>query len=514
MRHRLAAEWIDSLPRPEDRVEMLAYHYSQALEFARSSGQETADLEPRAWRALRDAGTRASALSSYGVAARFYDAALQMPAPNPRDHARLLLDAGRARFLSTEEGADLLEQASAAFQGSGDPEGAAEAERFLAELWRLKAEGDLAEAHVTAALALVHGRPPSPSTGRVLGFVARYRMVTSAHQEAIRLGTEALSIGDALDLDDVRIEALNALGAARLHRGDMAGRADLERAIAIGAALNSPETIRAFNNLGASFVSLGDLREAASAWDEGREFGRRFGDAAAVVRFLDLNLINQAYWSGAWVDALKASEALIDDWERGAPHTIVVWAYDVRGRIRLARDDLEGAYGDSQRSLGIARRTTEPSVLVASLAFGAVAALTCGREAEASALADELLTRRPARKPLGRFSHLFDLCTALCELGRPEALLDETARAEVRTRWVEAAEAYGRGDLERAIDHYSESGALPFEAFTRLKAAEQRVAKGKRAEADEQLEKALTFWRSVGATRYIRQCEELLAAPG
>ncbi|HEU0303071.1 MAG TPA: adenylate/guanylate cyclase domain-containing protein [Gaiellaceae bacterium] len=510
VRHRLAAEWIESVGRPEERAEMLAYHYVQALEFARASGQETEDLEPRAWRALRDAGKRASVLSSYGAAARFFDAALQLPAPNPRDRARLLLDAGRARFVSTEEGADLLEQASAAFQGSGDPEGAAEAERFLAELWRLKAEGDLAEAHVTAALALVHGRPPSESTGRVVAFVARYRMVTSAHEEAIRLGTEALSIGDALDLDDVRMEALNALGTARLHRGDMGGRADLERAIDIGTALNAAETVRAFNNLGASFVSLGDLREAAAAWDAGRAFGRRFGDALAIVRFLDLNLINQAYWSGTWVDALNASEALIEDWERGAPHTLVIWAYDVRGRIRLARDDLEGAHADSQRSLDIARRTTEASLLVASLAFGAAAALTCGRLAEASALAEELLAHRPARKPLGRFSHLFDLSVVLCELDRAGDLLEETSQAEVRTRWVEAAEAYAGGNLERAVARYSESGALPLEAFTRLKAAEQLVAEGKRADAEEHLEKALAFWRSVGATRYIRQCEELL----
>jgi hypothetical protein len=34
---------------------------------------------------------------------------------------------------------------------------------------------------------------------------------------------------------------------------------------------------------------------------------------------------------------------------------------------------------------------------------------------------------------------------------------------------------------------------------------------GRRSEADEQLAAALTFYRSVGATRYVRQGEALLA---
>ena len=46
----------------------------------------------------------------------------------------------------------------------------------------------------------------------------------------------------------------------------------------------------------------------------------------------------------------------------------------------------------------------------------------------------------------------------------------------------------------------------------RLRAAESLVAQGRRAEADVQLQKALAFYRSVGATRFIREGEALLAA--
>ena len=47
-KHRRAAEWIESLGRPDDYAETLAYHYLSALELARSSGQPTEELVERA----------------------------------------------------------------------------------------------------------------------------------------------------------------------------------------------------------------------------------------------------------------------------------------------------------------------------------------------------------------------------------------------------------------------------------------------------------------------------------
>jgi hypothetical protein len=38
------------------------------------------------------------------------------------------------------------------------------------------------------------------------------------------------------------------------------------------------------------------------------------------------------------------------------------------------------------------------------------------------------------------------------------------------------------------------------------------AAQGRRSEVDEQLRPALAFYRSVGATRYVRDGERLLAA--
>ena len=53
---------------------------------------------------------------------------------------------------------------------------------------------------------------------------------------------------------------------------------------------------------------------------------------------------------------------------------------------------------------------------------------------------------------------------------------------------------------------------VPLSAEARLLAAAGLVNAGRRQEADEQLRQALAFFRSVGATRYIREGEALLEA--
>ncbi len=63
----------------------------------------------------------------------------------------------------------------------------------------------------------------------------------------------------------------------------------------------------------------------------------------------------------------------------------------------------------------------------------------------------------------------------------------------------------------RPAEMYSEMGLPPLEAHARLRAGEQLHAEGRHAEADDQLQRALAFWRSVGATRYVRRGESLLA---
>jgi len=49
-------------------------------------------------------------------------------------------------------------------------------------------------------------------------------------------------------------------------------------------------------------------------------------------------------------------------------------------------------------------------------------------------------------------------------------------------------------------------------AEARLCAAQELIEAGHRAEGEAELQKALAFYREVGATRYVQQGEALLAA--
>jgi hypothetical protein len=56
-------------------------------------------------------------------------------------------------------------------------------------------------------------------------------------------------------------------------------------------------------------------------------------------------------------------------------------------------------------------------------------------------------------------------------------------------------------------------GAARSAALMRLRAGQELARTGRRAEADDQLRRAISFFRSVDATRFIREAEALLASP-
>ena len=101
--------------------------------------------------------------------------------------------------------------------------------------------------------------------------------------------------------------------------------------------------------------------------------------------------------------------------------------------------------------------------------------------------------------------------SAARQLGLEQDLLGALAERG-QTPWTEAVRAYSQREFAAAAEILQRIGGRPDEAEARLRAAEQLVAEGRRAEADEQLRQALDFYRSVGATRYVSECEVLLLA--
>jgi thioredoxin-like negative regulator of GroEL len=133
------------------------------------------------------------------------------------------------------------------------------------------------------------------------------------------------------------------------------------------------------------------------------------------------------------------------------------------------------------------------------------------RSAEATKLLDELLGHWGDSRPASPGA-ILAAAWAGRALGRSEEIGALVARFERPTRWMAAAAHVSAGELREAADVCASMPSLPDEAYARLRAAEPLVAEGRRAEADEQLGRALAFYRSVGATRYVVEGEALLAA--
>jgi hypothetical protein len=65
--------------------------------------------------------------------------------------------------------------------------------------------------------------------------------------------------------------------------------------------------------------------------------------------------------------------------------------------------------------------------------------------------------------------------------------------------------------LAQAAEQYAAASILLFEAEARLRLTEQLVSEGRRAEAEVEVDKALAFYRPIGATLFPDWGERLLA---
>jgi class 3 adenylate cyclase/tetratricopeptide (TPR) repeat protein len=512
-KHLRAAEWIESLGRAEDRAEMLAHHYLQALELAGAAGLEVDSFAGRARRALRDAGDRAASLLAAASAAHFYSAALDLTPARDAERGHLLVRLGGALFVLGSGGEPVLEEASELLLAAGDPEGAADAHRLLAETFWLSGDRERATEHLDRARVLVRDLPVSRVKAHVVADASRFAMLASRNGEAMRYAEETLAMADELGLDDLRAAALNNYGTARANEGDLAGLETLREAIVVADAAGSPfEASRARGNLAAQLSAMGDIRGGRELWVEAGDVARRYGQTG-FARWFDGLMGALDFGLGDWDAALAECEAFIADIEAGEPHYLSTNNYATRARIRLARDDVEGALADAGRAVELARRAEDPQNLYPGLATAAVVLLEAGDEDGAAALAQEFLGAIRDGSGLGyAVISLHSLAWTLTALGQGAALVEALPAGLERLAGVRAGIAYASGDPVTAADVCAEMGLPTEEAQDRLAAARLLLTQGRRAEADEQLRRALAFYRSVGASRYVREGESLLAA--
>jgi class 3 adenylate cyclase/tetratricopeptide (TPR) repeat protein len=457
--HRLAAEWIESLSgdRPEDLADMVAYHYSRALDLTRSTNGDERELVDRARTALREAGDRSFALNAFPPAARFYREALDLWPDADVQRPHLLLAYGRALFHAEGAGMNPLSEAAEELLDAGAREASSEAEIMLGELYWLEGRPDDSLRHIESALELVEGETDAPARAAAEAALARFYTNLNDPERALPLGLDAVRQAEKLGLDELRVDTLTTLGVARTMLGDLGGLDDLRQSVEAAEVLNLAEVVRASANLASMLVHHGRLGEAFELYERGRVKARRFGDGRAL-RWLAIERMYEEYWRGDYEEALSSASSFLGDTD-GTPTLPDAGARLVRGHVRLAIEDLEGALEDSAEALEFAREAKDLQNLLPAVALRARVLAVVRRGEEAEGLVAELshLWAEYAYEPASFWTA--DLAFATLDLSLP---LEAPPKAP-GTPWLEAARALASGRLAEAAAAYRKIGSRPDE---------------------------------------------------
>ena len=451
-------------------------------------------------------------MNAYDAAVRFFRAALDLLHPDHAQRGRLLLRLGRALPWFGEPDASVLEQASDELLAAGDTEGAVEAEVALSELIWLEGDRDRAFEHLEKARRLADPLPPSAAKARATSMASRILMLASEFTEAIPLGEQALAMASQLGLDEIRAATLNNLGVSRSEAGDDEGVAQIAEAIDVARAANATfEMVRAMGNLAVMYWIAGRLHEAHALVRESLTECERYGQRG-FERWDRGILVQREYELGLWDGAIVAADDFLAEVEAGSPHYLAAETYAVRASIRVGRGEVDGPESDIAHALELARRAKDPQLLYQTLGYAAHVLRQTGDVERATELAREFLSEIKSGKGLGfSVTGAHVLAWTLVASGTG-AELPAGLEPFQGIPWVRAGIAFADGNPVQAADICAEIGALTQEAYARLAAACLLVEQGRRAEADEQLHRALGFYRSVGAARYVREGEALLAA--
>ena len=349
-KHRAAAVWLEESAQSRDDAlsEIVAHHYTAALEFARASRDvELANALMRpAIAALTRAVDRALRLD-VRAAERYLAQALELAGED--GPARLALLPRRAKLLLVtdhyREAAEAFDQAVTALLDAGDIRQAA-----LALSWQSDALATLREptmALQNRALELLADDGPSAELAEIL---SRYALALIINDEDPRLvlatADRAITMASSLGLPEPAL-ALSTRGMARLDLGHLAGEEDLRRAerAAQEQGLGIERSTILLNHTGTAFLTRGAVAER-DAVSSGHEFVSRHGLTAYADSFRSA-LIHCAYKMGEWDECLASvAEALprvvsIDDqWDLLFLRSLLTMIAEARGRAAEAAEHL------------------------------------------------------------------------------------------------------------------------------------------------------------------------------
>ncbi|MFL5913295.1 MAG: ATP-binding protein, partial [Gaiellaceae bacterium] len=506
-RHVRAAGWIEDIGRADDQAELVAHHYTAAL----GLGARDDAIAVSARQALRRAGDRALRLNAFERAKAFYAEALAL-APEDDERPYLLFGHAQAGYHADGAADAELVEAVGALERIGDLETAAQAAALASEgAWRGGRHVEARE-HLVAARAMLEGREPSRALVALLAQTARLDVMANRREESSAVSEEALRLAEELGLDALRASVLTTLATAEFADGNLAkGEALLTQAVGLSEPTGSPEAARALVNLAVIAAAAGSRDEWRERTNRAIEYATRIGDRRTLL-WLDPFEIRGAFVEGDWDQAMTRAQAFLDEAEALGGHYSARGIYLLRAWVLAARGQASAAAADLERGLDGLGELTDAQVVIPTNLMAAAVSLALGDNERAANLLDVAHMHARAA-PHGAPAIGAELVVSMVMLGRAETWLAHFATAADTWRIV-AARLVLSGRPSEAADRYAANGTPTEEASARLLAARQFAAAGRRAEADVQLQRALAFYRAVGAVRVVADAEQLLAAAG
>jgi tetratricopeptide (TPR) repeat protein len=448
------------------------------------------------------------------AARRYYEAALELTETEDDARPLLLLRYARTRADDNELDPGLLESAHDGLLRQGAAGSAAEAKTLLAFHWWMRGDRDRAREHLARAVELVGNEPESSSKASVLTQVARFEMLAGKFVRARDVAREAVAMAESLEMPVLVAPNLNTSGVSRVESGDAGGLDDLERAAEIARGANDPlEEFQASSNFTWMIVVLGDVRRAWKLHLRDCEHVERFG-LTSHIRWERGERLFYLYWLGDWAELVPRARTFLDEVSPSG-HYLEAQVLGAQARVARARGDIDESTALAQTALERGRGAGDPQIVHAPVALLARLLADRGDHERAAQLLDELFAEsRRTETEIVKVQAPIDAAHAAVTVGRAEEFLSVYEPVRWQSRWIEAAVAIAAGDYVAAAELLGEIGSLPDEADARFRAAETLVRAGQRTRADEQLARAVGFWRSVGASAYVNAAESLRARAG
>jgi tetratricopeptide (TPR) repeat protein len=497
--HRRVAEWLATLGRPEDHAELIAHHYMAALDYTRGAGGDVEHLRPLALRALRDAGERSAALGSDAAAADLFRKALDL-APVGLDRAELLAAFGRTQWLASGGVSDELREAVAELERHGRVEQAAETSVWLARAESLQGNTADAERWLDAAEGLLTTMASSPVRHRVTLARAGLHLIAGRFEEPLAAVEAELGAIERLGQADLLARALDIVGCCRASLGDEAGIALQRKAIDVARAGHAVWELQfALNNLTAVLTAFGRLREMHDVLELRHETFETFGSSAETRAWFRVGHATSSYFAGDWDGALRDVVLALDATPARSTSLIEAVVLPIRARLLVARDESYDPRQDLGRALTVARAANSAKILRDALVNAADVLAVLGATAEARTLWEEALGRWAAEPAIECDDETVHFAWCAVHLSS-EDVAAAIVEAMTPNFWTEACLAILHHDHIRCGDTFHEIGHLPAAALADLHAGPERASR------------ALEFYRSVNASRYVVVAEAAVRA--